>query len=235
MNAIRVKTASFDVDAQKSFTPLCPDELPVKGGDQIGAALNFMATFANLRIGSKDAHAANAPWVVDAPDKMLQPTGLKHADLTWVSHCVPGTEGFELLDELPRPLDYDYFVWKGVEPDLHPYGALWHNLDETLSTGVIEYLRSKGIERVIVGGLALDFCVRTTALQLVRAGFAVVLYTPACRGISEEGSLAALAEMANAGILIANNQQELTALAAGLGDDHGKCLRLQQTDCSFAD
>lgn len=31
------KIASFDVDAQKGFTPLCPDELPVPGGDAIGA------------------------------------------------------------------------------------------------------------------------------------------------------------------------------------------------------
>lgn len=213
MNANKIKTASFDVDAQKSFTPLCPDELPVSGGDQIGEALNFMATLARLRLGSKDAHAVNAPWIVETHEGMLQPTGLKHADLTWVSHCIPGTEGFKLLDVLPQPLEYDYFVWKGVEPDLHPYGAVWHDLDEKLSTGVIEYLKANGIERVIVGGLALDFCVKTTALQLARAGFVVVLYVPACRGISEEGSLAALAEMAQAGVLIANTAQELTELA----------------------
>ncbi|MEO6678169.1 MAG: nicotinamidase, partial [Pseudomonas sp.] len=44
MNSLTVKTASFDVDAQKSFTPLCPDELPVPEGDQIGSELNFMAS-----------------------------------------------------------------------------------------------------------------------------------------------------------------------------------------------
>jgi nicotinamidase/pyrazinamidase len=61
--------------------------------------------------------------------------------------------------------------------------------------------------------LALDFCVKTTALQLVAAGFEVVLYLPACRGISEEGCDKALAEMKEAGIRIVNNQQELTDLA----------------------
>ena len=44
-------------------------------------------------------------------------TGLTNADVTWVSHCGPGTPGFALLDGLPDPIDYDYFVWKGVEPD----------------------------------------------------------------------------------------------------------------------
>ncbi|MFX5522361.1 isochorismatase family protein, partial [Acinetobacter baumannii] len=78
--------------------------------------------------------------------------------------------GFELLDELPRPIDYDFFVWKGVEPDLHPYGACYHDLAERRSTGVIEYLRQNGVSHVLVGGLALDYCVKNTALQLRRAG-----------------------------------------------------------------
>ncbi len=118
---------------------------------------------------------------------MLQPTGLAHADVTWVSHCVPGTEGFTLLDELPTPYDYDYFIWKGVEPDLHPYGACYHDLHDKLSTGVIEYLKAQGVSRVIVGGLALDYCVKTTALQLLKAGLEVVLHLPACRGITRGG------------------------------------------------
>ena len=37
MTLSKTAIASFDVDAQKSFTPLCPNELPVAGGDQIGA------------------------------------------------------------------------------------------------------------------------------------------------------------------------------------------------------
>ncbi|ENO0239376.1 nicotinamidase, partial [Listeria monocytogenes] len=49
-----MKIAAFDIDAQKGFTPLCPDELPVSGGDKIVPELNFMASLASLRIGSKD-------------------------------------------------------------------------------------------------------------------------------------------------------------------------------------
>ena len=133
-----MKIASFDVDAQKGFTPLCPNELPVPEGDAIVAALNQLAARAQLRIGSKDAHSPQAAWVVDSHAEMLRPLPLANADLTWVSHCVPGTPGFELLDGLPAPLDYDYFVWKGVEPDLHPYGACYHDLAEKRSTGVAQ-------------------------------------------------------------------------------------------------
>lgn len=207
------KTASFDVDAQKSFTPLCPEELPVLGGDEIAPALNFMASLASVRVGSKDAHATNPAWLVTGHENMLKPTGLKHADLTWVAHCVPGTEGFKLLDELPSPCAYDYFVWKGVEPDLHPYGACYHDLDDKLSTGVIEFLKGKGIERVIIGGLALDFCVKTTATQLAAAGFSVLLYLPACRGLSAQGSADALEAMQQLGIEVIADPAALVAAA----------------------
>ncbi|RON51617.1 nicotinamidase [Pseudomonas frederiksbergensis] len=213
MNSPIVKTASFDVDAQKSFTPLCPDELPVPGGDQIAGELNFMASLASLRVGSKDAHSPKAPWVVAEHSQMLQPTGLEHADLTWVSHCIPGTEGFTLLDELPTPYAYDYFIWKGVEPDLHPYGACYHDLHGKLSTGVIEYLRSVNVQQVIVGGLALDFCVKTTALQLAAAGFKVIVHLPACRAISEEGATQAIKDMQKAGIAVAATRTETAQLA----------------------
>nr|WP_286948501.1 nicotinamidase [Pseudomonas sp. UBA6718] len=214
-----MKIASFDVDAQKGFTPLCPDELPVPGGDAIAPALNQLATRASLRLGSKDAHSPQAAWVAPSHAEMLKPLPLANADLSWVSHCVPGTPGFELLDELPAPLDYDYFVWKGVEPDLHPYGACYHDLAEKRSTGVIEFLRHNGVNRVLVGGLALDYCVKTTALQLRRAGFAVDVYLPACRAIAEDTANSACAEMRTAGIALHASLDELDAALNKDGDN----------------
>ncbi|WP_220814015.1 nicotinamidase [Pseudomonas paralcaligenes] len=213
-----MKIASFDIDAQKGFTPLCPDELPVPGGDAIAPALNQLAERASLRLGSKDAHSPQAAWVVPSHAEMLQPLPLANADLSWVSHCVPGTPGFELLDGLPAPLDYDYFVWKGVEPDLHPYGACYHDLAEKRSTGAIEFLRHNGVQRVLVGGLALDYCVKTTALQLRRAGFAVDVFLPACRAIAEDTAASACAEMRATGIALHTSLDELDA-ALNLGDD----------------
>lgn len=214
-----MKIASFDVDAQKGFTPLCPDELPVPGGDAIAPALNQLAERASLRLGSKDAHSPQAAWVAPSHAEMLKPLPLANADLSWVSHCVPGTPGFELLDELPAPLDYDYFVWKGVEPDLHPYGACYHDLAEKRSTGAIEFLRQNDVLRVLVGGLALDYCVKTTALQLRRAGFAVDVYLPACRAIAAETADAACAEMRAAGIALHASLEELDTALNANGDN----------------
>ena len=209
-----MKIASFDVDAQKGFTPLCPNELPVPDGDAIVPALNQLAARASLRIGSKDAHSPKAPWVVDKHADMLQFLPMANADLTWVSHCVPGTPGFELLEGLPAPLDYDYFVWKGVEPDLHPYGACYHDLAEKRSTGAIEFLRQNDVDLILVGGLALDYCVKTTALQLRSAGFEVIVFLPACRAIASETAESACIAMREQGITLAASLEQLDGTLA---------------------
>ncbi|ROQ19198.1 nicotinamidase [Gallaecimonas pentaromativorans] len=204
--------ASFDVDAQRTFTPLCPGELPVPGGDQIAEELNAQAALAHFRIASKDAHNPNAKWVVASHDDMLQPLDYPDTDLTWVRHAETGTPGFELIPGLPRPQAYDFLVYKGVENDMHPYGACYHDLKDRISTGVIEWLRCNEVNTVLVGGLALDFCVKTTAIQLANAGFTVYLNQAACRAISPQGAKAACQEMVRAGIHLVDNARTLAQL-----------------------
>ena len=205
--------ASFDVDAQRTFSPLCPNELPVAGGDEIVDELNRQARFAGWRLGSKDAHSANAAWVTDKAEQVGQPgTGLPNAPEFWPVHAVTGTLGFELLPGLPRPVEYDFFVWKGIEPDLHPYGACYHDVAERMSTGVVEWLMARTISTVLIGGLATDYCVKATALQLVRQGFNTVLNLAACRGIAAESVERALEEMRQAGVIVVEDSSELEQL-----------------------
>lgn len=196
----RELVASFDIDAQKTFTPLCPSELPVPGGDQIVQALNDQAQLASVRVASKDAHSPNAIWLARPEQPQFSPVAGSDVDIRWNAHAIVGTRGFELLDGLPNERDYDFFVWKGVDPGMHPYGACYHDLGGRLSTGVIEFLRNKGITTVICGGLALDYCVKTTAMQLKAAGFDVLVNETACRGISDETMDQARREMKDAGI-----------------------------------
>ncbi len=204
------RIAAFDVDAQRTFTPICPDELPVKGGDQIAPELNAQARLAGWRVGSKDAHSPQAHWVTEDPTRVGQPGApARYANEFWPVHAVPGTEGFELLESLPHPAEYDFFVWKGVELDMHPYGACYHDLAEKMSTGVIEWLRERSVSHVLVGGLATDFCVKATALQLRGAGFEVLLNQAACRGIAEPSVNEALSDMRKAGIHLVESSAEL--------------------------
>lgn len=206
------KVASFDVDAQYTFTPACPDELPVPGGEDIVDELNAQAKYAVIRIGSKDAHSPKAVWVANEKQPVFSRIEAEQADLAWPVHAVPGTKGFELIKGLPKITEYDYFVWKGVEPDIHPYGACYHDLHERMSTGVIEFLRSHEISTVIVGGLATDYCVRATVLQLLKAKFQVIVNLGACRGVAENTTKKAIDEMKSAGAVLVGSNLDLLLL-----------------------
>lgn len=199
--------ASLDIDAQCGFTDLCPQELPVPEGTQIVTELNHQARLAQYRIGSKDAHSPNAYWV-STPLTSGSPPG-EHMDAYWPAHCVPGTLGFQALAGLPHPSTYDFFVWKGIEPDMHPYGACYHDLKERLSTGLIEFLTCKAIDTVLVGGLATDFCVKSTVLQLRRNGFQVFLNLGACRGLAPHTTQKAIALMKEQGTHIISSYKTL--------------------------
>lgn len=206
-------TASFDVDPQCGFTPLCPNELPVADGDAIVAELNGQAGFARLRVVSKDCHPAQAPWIAECGEEILQPVAGDYPDLDvkWPSHCVVGTKGNQLIPGLPQEQDYDLVVEKGQDPHMHPYGACFHDLGEKKTTGAIEWLRDNGIATILVGGLATDYCVKTTALQLVRNGFKVVVNLAACRGVAAQTTEAAIVEMREAGIVVIADSRELEA------------------------
>lgn len=204
------KVAAFDVDAQNTFTPVCPLELPVPEGDTIAPELNAQAELAAYRLGSKDAHPDNAVWRTEDPDEIGTPlAGYPNAREKWVPHALVGTPGFELLAGLPHPSHYHYFVYKGAERDMHPYGACYHDVAETVSTGALEFLRDKGVTTVLVGGLATDFCVRATVLQLAGAGFEVLVNSRAVRGITESGCDNTYREMAQMGVSFFDGAQAL--------------------------
>jgi nicotinamidase/pyrazinamidase len=202
-------TASFDVDPQQGFTPLCPNELPVEDGHNIVFQLNKQATKAHLRVASKDAHNPKGDWIADEAHPQFSPVGTANVDIRWNRHCEVGTQGFAFLPGLPAPLDYDFVAYKGIEADSHPYGACYHDLADKRSTGVIEFLKGKYVNTVIVGGLATDYCVKTTALQLRKAGFDVIINLAACRGITAETTAAAIKDMEAVGIKIVANADDI--------------------------
>ena len=102
-------------------------------------------------------------------------------------------------------------IEKGADPLKHPYGACYHDLAETESTGAIEWLRERSIKTVIVGGLATDYCVKQTVLQLLQAGFRVVVNLAACRGVDSATSRQAIAEMRAAGAEVISDSSLLVA------------------------
>ena len=107
--------------------------------------------------------------------------------------------------------EYDFFVAKGFEPDLHPYSSCYHDLKKKISTGLIEWYQAKGISTVIVGGLATNYCVGETVIDLSLAGFQVILNLGACKGIGTADELTAYVNMLvdEYNIIVVNSYTEI--------------------------
>lgn len=213
-------TTSLNVDPQKGFTPLCPKELPVPDGQNIVEELNGQNSICGYKIVSKDVHPKNGEWIATKESPQLSLVGLPNIDIRWNRHCESGTKGMDLLDGLPKISEYDFFVGKGFEPDIHPYSACYHNLSKTISTGIIEWLEQHNISTVVVGGLALNventpLCVGETVIDLCNAGFQVILNMGAVRGLgSPEGQENFLKMLSDKyGVLIVNSYKEIEVIS----------------------
>lgn len=207
------KTASHNVDPQKGFTPLCPNELPVPGGDTIVDELNGQNNLVKYKTVSKDVHPANAIWLSNSIQPQFSPVEGDNVDVAWNAHCMSGTYGAELLDGLPKMTDYNFFIAKGFEPNLHPYSSCYHDLKKNISTGLIEWYNSKRITTVIVSGLATNYCVGQTVIDLVNAGFQVILNLGGCRGIGSEVETYVNMLIETYNVLVVNSFKEIEVVS----------------------
>lgn len=104
----------------------------------------------------------------------------------WPDHCVQGSSGADFHDDLDTTLA-QLVIRKGFRHEIDSYSAFYEN-DHTTSTGLSGYLRERSIKRVVCVGLALDYCVRFSAVDARREGFETVVIEAGCRGIDIEGS-----------------------------------------------
>ncbi len=122
--------------------------------------------------------------------------------MLWPDHCIQGTKGAEFVSALNAE-KIERIFRKGTDSSIDSYSGFFDN-DHQKSTGLGNYLKEKGASGVYVGGLALDYCVKYTALDAKRLGFRTHVLsdaTPAVNLRPEDGDKA-LAEMKSAGISI---------------------------------
>ena len=187
--AIRDSDILIVVDVQNDFCP--GGALAVPQGDEIVTVVNRLAeNFRNVVL-TQDWHPAGHLSFASAHarspyDTIAMPYG---PQVLWPDHCVPGTPGAAFHSGLQIP-HAGLILRKGLDRTIDSYSAFYEN-DRTTATGLTGYLRERGITRVFLAGLALDFCVRYSAEDAVREGFAVVVIEDACRGIDVQGSIAA--------------------------------------------
>ena len=120
----------------------------------------------------------------------------------WPVHCVQGTPGAAFHPDL-ESTKAEMIVRKGFHRGIDSYSAFREN-DRMTRTGLDGYLKARGITKVVLCGLALDFCVGWSALDARQAGFDVTVAVDATAAIDLDGSRRKmLTEMRQGGIKLA--------------------------------
>ena len=126
----------------------------------------------------------------------------------WPVHCVAETWGAALLPGLDLPADAPR-VRKGTHGEDGYSGFTMRDSEtgEEIPTELEGILRKARVDRVVVCGLATDYCVRATALDAVRLGFEVEVLADgvAAVNLEPEDGERALAEMAAAGVVVGSS------------------------------
>jgi nicotinamidase/pyrazinamidase len=113
---------------------------------------------------------------------------------------VQGSRGAEFHPDLATD-PAQLVVRKGFRAGIDSYSAFYEN-DHRTPTGLEGYLRARGVDRLVLVGLATDFCVAYSALDAARLGFGVTVLERLCRAIDLNGSLAeAQAKALAAGVI----------------------------------
>jgi len=190
------------VDIQNDFCP--GGALAVADGDAVVAVANDLMQRFDHVVVTQDwhppghrsfasSHKGRQPF-----EGMTMPYG--HQTL-WPDHCVQGSTGAAFHPRLETDRA-ELILRKGYHREIDSYSAFYEN-DKTTPTGLTGYLRSRGIARVVLIGLATDYCVHYSGLDARREGFDVLLVEDGCRAIDLDGSLArAWREMAEAGVRV---------------------------------
>lgn len=178
------------VDVQNDFCP--GGKLAVPRGDEVVPVINRIATrFAHVVL-TQDWHPkGHSSFASSHPGKQPYDTiEVSYGQqVLWPDHCVQGTPGAAFRDDLDIP-HAELVLRKGYHRAIDSYSAFFEN-DRTTRTGLTGYLRERGLKRVLLAGLAFDFCVRYSAEDAHREGFETVVIEDACRGIDIDGSMAA--------------------------------------------
>jgi len=182
--ALQPHDALLIVDVQRDFLP--GGSLAVPGGDEVVPVLNRYIDLARSRsvpiYASRDWHPANH-------------CSFHARGGPWPEHCVAGAPGSAFAPGLQLPPDTSV-IDKATRADEEAYSAFE-------GTGLAQRLREAGVRRLLVGGLATDYCVLNTTRDALAAGFEVLLLTDAIRAVNvqPDDGARARAEMEEAGAI----------------------------------
>ena len=192
------ETGVVVVDVQADFTEIKSGALAVAGTDDRYLDSVERATQRFVEQGlsvyfTQDWHPAdhvsfytNNPGT--EPMQVIEING--RPQVMWPPHCVQGTAGAEIVITIKGSTKT---VRKGEDPQFDSYSGFAD--DGGRKTELDNLLRQDGIKKLIIYGLATDYCVKATVLDALDAGYQVELVLDLCRGVSPETTESAIKEM----------------------------------------
>ncbi len=199
-------------DIQGDFTEWKKGSLAVPGSDEkyvkkAEEATRRLSTLGLPIFGTQDWHPPNhVSFATSHPGKKAFDTITLagKARVLWPPHCVQGTENARVL------IDNNLFlaiVKKAQDPAVESYSAFQD--ENGRKTEMDTILKMNGVKKVIVYGIATDYCVRATSLDLVSAGYKATVIEDLCRGVSPDTSRAAIEEIRKQGVRVLGSLDEL--------------------------
>lgn len=163
--------------------------LEVIGGTSVARAINnhLAHTRYDHVVATKDFHIDPGVHFSGHPDYLS----------SWPRHCVVGTPGAEFHPDLHTGAIEAVFT-KGN------YSAAYSGFEGTdeAGTSLTDWLRQRGVDEVVVVGIATDYCVLATARDAARAGFATTVLEDLTAGVAPETTHNALDELRSTGVAV---------------------------------
>ena len=180
-------SALIIIDVQNDFCP--KGALGVEKGDQVIEPLNHLSSLFAAQNGrvvaTQDWHPAGHVSFASShenkkPGEEVDLPGVK-GQILWPDHCVQGSKGADFHEGLDlKPVNL--IIRKGFHTGLDSYSAFFEN-DRKTSTGLEGFLKALSIDTLVLGGLATDYCVLSSALDAAALGYRTIVADDAVRGV----------------------------------------------------
>lgn len=206
------RSALLVVDMQPDFLP--GGALAVEEGDRILEGIEALMTSDSfgVRVATQDWHppdhlsfASNH----DGHDEMDVIDLYGHEQILWPDHCVQGSPGAELTKDLPWERAMA-IVRKGTDPRVDSYSTFRNNWDpegKRPKTGLAGYLRERGVEHVVIVGLARDFCVKWSGEDAADEGFDVTVVWDLTRPVDPDSDDDVRSDLEEVGVRIVEMEE----------------------------
>ena len=164
--------------------------LAVVGASRVARAINdhLLTTHYDHVVATKDFHIDPGSHFSDHPDYQT----------SWPRHCVVGTPGADFHPDLDTTCIEAVFT-KGE------YSAAYSGFEGACERGVplTDWLEQRGVDEVVVVGVATDYCVLATAQDAARAGFVTTVLQDLTAGVAPDTSDQALDNLPAMGVAVA--------------------------------